>query len=55
MTLLRLSKAAKPVLTTLSHDLHLRHGKGFSRSNVIRARQFYLAYPKGATLSHLLS
>lgn len=43
------------LLTTLSHDLHLRHGKGFSRSNVIRARQFYLAYPKGATLSHLLS
>jgi hypothetical protein len=28
---------------------------GFSRSNVIRIRQFYLAYPKGATASHLLS
>jgi predicted nuclease of restriction endonuclease-like (RecB) superfamily len=27
---------------------------GFSCSNVISARQFYLAYPKGATLSHLL-
>jgi predicted nuclease of restriction endonuclease-like (RecB) superfamily len=27
---------------------------GFSCSNVISARQFYLAYPPGATLSHLL-
>ncbi|RFC52395.1 MAG: putative nuclease of restriction endonuclease-like (RecB) superfamily, DUF1016 family [Verrucomicrobia bacterium] len=45
----------KSLVTNLSRDLRLRHGKGFSRSNVIRARQFYLAYPKGATLSHLLS
>lgn len=43
------------LITNLSRDLRLRNGKGFSRSNVIRARQFYLAYPKGATLSHLLS
>jgi predicted nuclease of restriction endonuclease-like (RecB) superfamily len=43
------------LLTSLSQDLSLRHGKGFSRSNVIRIRQFYLAYPKGATASHLLS
>jgi predicted nuclease of restriction endonuclease-like (RecB) superfamily len=43
------------LLTNLSQDLSLRHGKGFSRSNVIRIRQFYLAYPKGATASHLLS
>jgi predicted nuclease of restriction endonuclease-like (RecB) superfamily len=45
----------KALLTKLSRDLTLRHGKGFSRSNVVRIRQFYLAYPKGATLSHLLS
>jgi len=45
----------KALLSTLSRDLTLRHGKGFSRSVVIRIRQFYLAYPKGATLSHLLS
>ena len=45
----------KGLLTSLSRDLTLRHGKGFSRSNVIRIRQFYLAYPKGATASHLLS
>ncbi len=45
----------KALLTRLSRDLTLRHGRGFSRSNVIRIRQFYLIYPKGATLSHLLS
>ena len=45
----------KCLLTSLSRDLTLRHGKGFSRSTVIRIRQFYLTYPKGATMSHLLS
>lgn len=45
----------KALLINLSRDLKLLHGKGFSRSNVIRIRQFYLTYPKGATLSHLLS
>ena len=45
----------KALLATLSRDLTLRHGKGFSRSNVIRIRQFYLAYPKGAKASHQLS
>ena len=42
------------LISTLAKDLNLRHGKGFNRSNLIRFRQFYLAYPKGATLSHLL-
>jgi predicted nuclease of restriction endonuclease-like (RecB) superfamily len=45
----------KALLTNLPRDLSLRHGKGFSRSNLIRIRQFYLAYPKGATASHLLT
>jgi len=45
----------KGLLTQLSRDLSLQHGKGFSRSNVIRMRQFYLTYPKGATPSHFLS
>jgi len=45
----------KALLATLSRDLTLRHGKGFSRSNVVRIRQFYLAYPIGATASHQLS
>lgn len=45
----------KALLVRLSRDLGLRHGKGFSRSNLIRFRQFYLAFPNGATLSHHLS
>ena len=44
----------KALLASLSRDLTLRHGKGFSRSNLIRFRQFYLAFPNGATLSHHL-
>ena len=45
----------KALLASLSRDLTLRHGKGFSRSNLIRFRQFYVAFPNGATLSHHLS
>lgn len=45
----------KALLASLSRDLTLRHGKGFSRSNVTRFRQFYLAYPKCAKASHILS
>ena len=43
------------ILATLSKDLTLRHGKGFSRSNLSRFRQFYLAYPICAKASHKLS
>lgn len=43
------------LISRLSKDLGLRHGKGFSRSNLTRCRQFYVTYPKGATLSHKLS
>lgn len=45
----------KGLLARLSRDLTIQHGRGFSRSNIIRIRQFYLAYPKGAKPSHLLS
>ena len=45
----------KGLLDRLSRDLTLRHGKGFSRSNMKRFRQFYLIFPKGAKASHLLS
>lgn len=45
----------KALLTNLSRDLSLRHGKGFSRSNLSRFRQLYLTYPICATLSHKLS
>jgi predicted nuclease of restriction endonuclease-like (RecB) superfamily len=43
------------LLASLSRDLTLRHGKGFSRSNLSRFRQFYLAYPNCAKASHKLS
>jgi len=46
---------AKSLLENLSKDLTLLHGKGFSRSNLQRMRQFYLAYPICATPSHKLS
>lgn len=45
----------KALIRKLASDLSLRHGKGFSRSNLIRFRQFYLAWPISATLSHQLS
>ncbi len=51
----RRAEYGKALLESLSRDLTLRHGKGFSRSNIIRFRQFYFTYPKGATVSHLLS
>lgn len=39
----------------LARDLTNQFGAGFSRSNISRMRQLYLAYPKCATLSHKLS
>ncbi|WP_024539807.1 PDDEXK nuclease domain-containing protein [Comamonas badia] len=39
----------------LSADLRTRHGKGFSRSNLISMRQFYLLYPKSQKPSGFLS
>lgn len=43
------------LLKELSKDLKIRHGKGFSLSNVKRMRQFYVVFPKGAEPPHLLS
>ena len=37
----------------LSKDLTLRHGKGFSRSNLNYMRLFYLLFPICETLSHI--
>jgi hypothetical protein len=45
----------KLLITNLSRDLKLAHGKGFSLSNLKRFRQFYLANRNSATLSHHLS
>ncbi len=36
----------KALLQNLAKDLTLRHGKGFSRSNLYLMRQFFLVYPK---------
>jgi len=38
----------------LSKDLTARCGKGFSRSNLLYMRKFYLEFPKRETLSHVL-
>lgn len=45
----------KNLLIKLSKDLSLRHGKGFSVSNLTRMRQFYTIYPIRAELPHELS
>ena len=39
----------------LSKDLTLRYGKGFSRSNLVYIRQFYLHFQKRETVSHILT
>jgi predicted nuclease of restriction endonuclease-like (RecB) superfamily len=43
------------LISNLSRDLTLRHGRGFSRSNLKAMRQLYIVYPKSQTLSGLLS
>lgn len=45
----------KGLLEQLSRDLSIKYGKGFSRSNLGRFRQFYSAYPICSTVSHKLS
>ena len=44
----------KQLLLQLSKDLSQELGKGFSRSNLQRMRQFYIEYPNCATVSHNL-
>jgi predicted nuclease of restriction endonuclease-like (RecB) superfamily len=43
------------LIPRLAKDLTLRHGKGFSLSNLKTMRQFYLTYPKSQTVSGFLS
>lgn len=43
------------LMETLAKDLSQLHGKGFSLSNLKRIRQFFLQYPKSATVSRQLS
>lgn len=43
------------VLNSLSRDLTDIYGKGFSHSNLIYIRKFYISYPKSQTLSDFLT
>ena len=45
----------KALITQLAKDLTLLLGKGFSRSNLVYMRLFYLRYPISQKPSHLLS
>ena len=45
----------KALLEALANDLTLRHGRGFSRSNLNHMRLFYLRYPICEKVSHKLS
>ena len=45
----------KRLVANLARDLTFRHGRGFSRSNVMMMKAFYLAFPKVQTLSGQLS
>lgn len=45
----------KALLSNLSRDLTRRHGKGFSRSNLVYMRLLYLTYPISQKPSDLLS
>jgi len=44
----------KAIISNLSRDLRLRHGRGFSRANVVYMRLFYQRYPD-APISQTLS
>lgn len=45
----------KELVARLSRDLTTLYGKGFGKSNLIYMRKLYLTFPKGGTLSHLLT
>jgi len=49
------AKYGKQLLEQLSKDLSAMHGKGFSRSNIQRMKQFYLAFSICAMPSHKLN
>jgi len=49
------AKYGAKLLETLSRDLTLLHGRGFSRSNLTYMRLFYLRFPICEKLSHKLS
>ena len=49
------AKYGKALLESLSTDLSLLHGKGFSRSNLNHMRMFYLRFPICEEVPHKLT
>lgn len=49
------AKYGEGLIDRLARDLTLRRGRGFSKTNVLYMRKFYLTFRKGETLSHFLS
>jgi predicted nuclease of restriction endonuclease-like (RecB) superfamily len=49
------ARYGKQLIDHLARDLKAKFGRGFSRSNLIYMRLFYIKYPKSETLSHQLS
>lgn len=45
----------KQLLVKLSKDLTIKNGRGFSRSNLLYMRKFYLLFPKSETVSLILT
>ena len=43
----------KQLLMNLAKDLTLKNGRGFSRSNLLYMRKFYLSFPICETVSHI--
>ena len=49
------ARYGEQLITNLAKDLTRMKGRGFSRSNLIYMRKFYLVFPKSETLSHQLT
>ena len=49
------ARYGEQLITNLAKDLTRMSGRGFSRSNLIYMRKFYLTFPKSETLSHQLT
>ena len=49
------NKYGAGIVKSFAKKLTKQYGTGYNTSNLKRMRQFYLFYPKGATVSHQLS
>ena len=49
------ARYGEQLIANLAKDLTRMKGRGFSRSNLIYMRKFYLTFPKSETLSHQLT